>query len=45
MRKIQERDQPVRADFSRTLPEIVVVHDERILLANESAAALVGHGA
>lgn len=39
--EIQERDR-LFADFSRTLPEIVVVHDERILLANESAAALVG---
>src|SRR5690606_10962194 len=29
-------------DFARTGPEIVLVHDERILLANESAAALVG---
>ncbi len=30
------------ADFARTLPEIVLVHDERILLANDSAAALMG---
>ncbi len=30
------------ADFARTLPEIVLVHDERILMANESAASLVG---
>ncbi|MBT8088319.1 MAG: PAS domain S-box protein, partial [Gammaproteobacteria bacterium] len=29
-------------DFARTLPEIVIIHDERILLANESAASLVG---
>jgi diguanylate cyclase (GGDEF)-like protein/PAS domain S-box-containing protein len=39
--KIQDRDR-LFADFARTLPEIVVVHDERILLANDSAAALVG---
>ncbi len=39
--EIQDRDR-LFADFTRTLPEIVVVHDERILLANESAAALVG---
>ncbi|MDH4072705.1 MAG: diguanylate cyclase, partial [Gammaproteobacteria bacterium] len=40
-REIQDRDQ-LFADFSRTLPEIVLVHDERIMLANESAAALIG---
>jgi diguanylate cyclase (GGDEF)-like protein/PAS domain S-box-containing protein len=39
--EIQDRDQ-LFADFSRTLPEIVLVHDERILLANESAASLIG---
>ncbi len=39
--KIQGRDRLFR-DFSRTLPEIVIVHDEKILLANESAAGLVG---
>lgn len=39
--EIQDRDR-LFADFSRTLPEIVVVHDERILLANDRAAALVG---
>ena len=38
---IQDRDR-LFADFARTLPEIVVVHDERILLANEKASALVG---
>ncbi|MBJ90149.1 MAG: diguanylate cyclase [Woeseia sp.] len=38
---IQDRDQ-LFADFSRTLPEIVLVHDQRILLANESAAGLIG---
>jgi diguanylate cyclase (GGDEF)-like protein/PAS domain S-box-containing protein len=39
--KIQGRDRLFR-DFSRTLPEIVMIHDEKILLANESAAGLVG---
>lgn len=45
---IGERDAQIHhrnrlfADFARTLPEIVLVHDERILLANESAAALIG---
>ena len=45
---IGERDEEIHdrdrlfADFARTLPEIVLVHDERILLANDSAAALVG---
>lgn len=39
--KIQGRDRLFR-EFSRTLPEIVLIHDERILLANESAAGLVG---
>jgi diguanylate cyclase (GGDEF)-like protein/PAS domain S-box-containing protein len=39
--KIQGRDRLFR-DFARTLPEIVVIHDEKILLANESAASLVG---
>lgn len=43
-----ERDETIHdkdrlfTDFARTLPEIVLVHDERILLANESAAGLVG---
>ena len=43
-----ERDQKIRGrdrlfrDFARTLPEIVIVHDEKIMLANESAAALIG---
>ena len=43
-----ERDEKIRGrdrlftDFARTLPEIVIVHDEKILLANESAASLVG---
>jgi len=45
---IGERDEEIHdrdklfADFARTLPEIVLLHDERILLANESAANLVG---
>jgi len=39
--EIQDRDR-LFTDFAQTLPEIVLVHDERILLANESAAALVG---
>ncbi|MBT8100922.1 MAG: EAL domain-containing protein, partial [Gammaproteobacteria bacterium] len=39
--KIQGRDRLFR-DFARTLPEIVLIHDEKILLANEPASALVG---
>lgn len=39
--QIRERDKLV-TNFARTLPEIVLVHDERILLANESASALIG---
>jgi diguanylate cyclase (GGDEF)-like protein/PAS domain S-box-containing protein len=39
--KIQGRDRLFR-DFARTLPEIVIIHDEKILLANESAASLIG---
>jgi len=39
--KIQGRDRLFQ-DFARTLPEIVIIHDEKILLANESAAGLVG---
>ena len=39
--KLQGRDRLFR-DFSATLPEIVLIHDEKILLANESAAGLVG---
>jgi diguanylate cyclase (GGDEF)-like protein/PAS domain S-box-containing protein len=39
--KIQGRDR-LFTDFAETLPEIVVVHDEKILLANESAASLIG---
>lgn len=39
--KIQGQDKLFK-DFARTLPEIVVIHDEKILLTNESAASLVG---
>lgn len=39
--EIQDKDR-LFTDFAQTLPEVVLVHDERILLANESAAALVG---
>ena len=39
--KIQGRDRLFK-DFARTLPEIVLIHTEKILLANESAASLVG---
>jgi len=39
--KLAGRDRLFR-DFSRTLPEIVLIHDEKIRLANESAAGLVG---
>ncbi|NIL94605.1 MAG: EAL domain-containing protein [Woeseiaceae bacterium] len=39
--KIQDRDRLFTV-FARTLPEIVIVHDEKILLANESAASLIG---
>jgi diguanylate cyclase (GGDEF)-like protein/PAS domain S-box-containing protein len=39
--EIQDRDR-LFTDFARTLPEIVLLHDERILMANESAAGLVG---
>jgi diguanylate cyclase (GGDEF)-like protein/PAS domain S-box-containing protein len=39
--KIQGQDRLFK-DFARTLPEIVIIHDEKILLANESAAGLIG---
>ena len=39
--KIQGRDRLFQ-DFAGTLPEIVIIHDEKILLANASAASLVG---
>jgi len=45
---VGERDEKIRGrdrlftDFAKTLPEIVIVHDEKILLANESAAGLIG---
>ena len=39
--KIQSRDR-LFTDFARTLPEIVIVHDEKIRLVNDSAAGLIG---
>jgi diguanylate cyclase (GGDEF)-like protein/PAS domain S-box-containing protein len=45
---VGERDEKIRGrdllfkDFARTLPEIVMIHNEKILLPNESAASLVG---
>lgn len=39
--KIQGKDK-LFGEFARTLPEIVLIHDERILLANDSAAGLIG---
>jgi diguanylate cyclase (GGDEF)-like protein/PAS domain S-box-containing protein len=39
--KIHGRDQLFK-EFARTLPEIVIVHDDKILLANDSAASLIG---
>ncbi len=45
---VGERDEKIRGrdtlfrDFAGTLPEIVIIHDEKILLPNESAASLVG---
>jgi diguanylate cyclase (GGDEF)-like protein/PAS domain S-box-containing protein len=39
--EIQGRDRLFR-DFARTLPEIVIIHDQKILLANDSAAGLIG---
>ena len=39
--KIRGRDRLFR-DFAKTLPEIVIIHDEKIRLANESAASLMG---
>jgi len=39
--RIQGRDRLFN-DFARTLPEIVIIHDDKILLPNESAASLVG---
>ncbi|NNC57870.1 MAG: PAS domain S-box protein, partial [Woeseiaceae bacterium] len=39
--KIQRRDQLFK-DFARTLPEIVIIHDEKILLANDAAGSLIG---
>jgi|GEM_PF-5132602 len=42
--EIQDRDR-LFTEFTHTLPEVVLIHDERIILANESAAALVGMAA
>ena len=39
--KIHGRDRLFK-EFARTLPEIVIIHDEKILLANDSAASLIG---
>jgi diguanylate cyclase (GGDEF)-like protein/PAS domain S-box-containing protein len=39
--RIQDREN-LFSDFARTLPEIVLVHDEKILQANDSAAGLMG---
>jgi diguanylate cyclase (GGDEF)-like protein/PAS domain S-box-containing protein len=39
--KIQDREN-LFSDFAQTLPEIVLVHDEKILQANDSAAGLMG---
>ena len=39
--EIQDRDR-LFVDFAQTLPEIVLLHDERILLANDAAASLIG---
>lgn len=40
-RRIQGRDRLFK-DFARTLPEIVLIHDGKILLANLPAAGLIG---
>ena len=39
--KIQGRDRLFR-DFASTLPEIVLIHDEKIRLANQPAGGLIG---
>lgn len=39
--EIQDRDR-LFAEFARTIPEVVLIHGEKILLANDSAASLVG---
>ena len=39
--KIQGRDK-LFSDFARTFPEIVLVHDKKILQANDSAGGLIG---
>lgn len=39
--ELQDKDK-LFAEFARTLPEIILVHNERILLANDKAASLIG---
>jgi diguanylate cyclase (GGDEF)-like protein/PAS domain S-box-containing protein len=45
---LDEREEKVRGrdrlftDFAGTLPEIVIVHDEKILFANDATAGLIG---
>ena len=39
--KLEVRDRLFSA-FAKTLPEIVIIHDEKILFANESASSLIG---
>ena len=39
--EIQDRDR-LFTEFVQTLPEVVLIHDERIILANERAAGLLG---
>ena len=39
--EIQDKDK-LFAEFASTLPEIVLVHDERVLLANDKAGSLIG---
>jgi len=39
--KIQDREN-LFSDFARSMPEIVLVHDEKILQANAAAASLMG---
>jgi len=45
---LDEREEKIRGrdrlftDFAKTLPEIVIVHDEKILFANGATAGLIG---
>jgi len=45
---LDEREEKIRGrdrlftDFAKTLPEIVIVHDEKILFANDATAGLIG---